>query len=93
MTDGTYTGGSVRTRYGTVQVRVTVQGGRITTSEAISYPNGNRQDQQINSYAVPILNNEAVTANSASIDTVSGATFTSNGYKQSLQSAIDQAFR
>jgi uncharacterized protein with FMN-binding domain len=85
------TGDSVQTRWGPVQVRITVKNGKIVTSEAIAYPNSNRHDVKINSYAVPILNQQAVEAQSADIDGVSGATVTSGGYEQSLQSAIDKA--
>jgi len=88
---GTYAGDSVDTRWGPVQVRITVQGGKITSSDAVQYPQNNGRDVQINGYALPILNQEAVQQQSASIDTVSGATVTSDGYLQSLQSAIDQA--
>ena len=90
---GTFTGAAVETRYGAVQVEITVEDGAITSSEAIQYPNRDRHDQQINAYAVPVLNSEAVDAQSADIDSVSGATFTSVGYAQSLQSAIDEAFQ
>lgn len=89
--DGTFTGDAVQTRYGAVQVEITVANGAITGAEAIRYPNSDRHDQQINAYALPILNAEVVTAQSASIDAVSGATVTSNGYVESLQSAIDAA--
>ena len=88
---GTYTGDAVDTRWGPVQVRITVQGGKITSSDAVQYPQNNGRDVQINGYALPILGQEAVQQQSASIDTVSGATVTSDGYLQSLQSAIDQA--
>jgi uncharacterized protein with FMN-binding domain len=84
-------GDSVQTRWGPVQVRITVKNGKIVTSEAIAYPNSNHHDVKINSYAVPILNQQAVEAQSADIDGVSGATVTSGGYEQSLQSAIDKA--
>ena len=87
----TYTGDSVQTRWGPVQVRITVVNGKITASEAVVYPSGNHEDEQINSFALPVLNQEAVAAQSASIDMVSGATVTSEGYLSSLQSAIDQA--
>ena len=87
----TYTGDSVDTRWGPVQVQITVQGGKITASQAVNYPQNNGRDAQINGFALPILNQEAVRQQSASIDTVSGATVTSDGYLQSLQSAIDQA--
>ena len=87
----TYTGDSVQTRWGPVQVRITVVDGKITASEAIVYPNGNHEDEQINSFALPVLSSEAVAQQSADIDMVSGATVTSEGYLASLQSAIDQA--
>lgn len=90
-TSAAYTGDSVMTQWGTVQVRITVANGKITKAEAVDYPWNNSRDQQINSYAVPVLNQEAVQAQSASIDAVSGATVTSGGYIQSLQSAIDRA--
>jgi uncharacterized protein with FMN-binding domain len=89
--DGTFTGDAVQTRYGAVQVEITVANGTITGAEAIQYPNSDRHDQRINAYAVPILNAEVVTAQSAAIDAVSGATVTSDGYVVSLQSAIDAA--
>lgn len=88
---GSFTGSSVDTRWGAVQVQITVQDGKITQAQAVKYPHNNGRDQQINAYAVPTLNQEVVTAQSANIDAVSGATVTSDGYLQSLQSAIDQA--
>ena len=87
----TYPGDTVQTQYGPVQVQITVSGGRITRSEVLQVPWGNGRDQEINSRAVPILNSEAVQSQSAQIDMVSGASFTSSGYLTSLQSAIDQA--
>ncbi len=89
--DGTYTGDAVGTRWGTVQVEITVTNGTITNADAIEYPTGNPKDQQINAYAVPALNAEVVAAQSAAIDAISGATVTSEGYVESLQSAIDAA--
>jgi len=89
--DGTYTGDAVETRWGTVQVEITVENGKITSADAVQFPNENPKDQQINAYAVPALNAEVVQAQSASIDAVSGATVTSGGYIESLQSAIDAA--
>jgi uncharacterized protein with FMN-binding domain len=87
-----YTGDSVDTQYGPVQVRITVSGGKVTAAQAIVYPTQEPQDQQINGYAVPALNQEAVAAGkSAQIDMVSGATYTSAGYIQSLQSALNKA--
>ena len=87
----TVTGDTAQTRWGPVQVQVTVAGGKITDVTAVQYPNGNGRDQEINSYALPVLAKEALAAQSANIDHVSGATVTSDGYVQSLQSAIDQA--
>ncbi|WP_046726667.1 FMN-binding protein [Streptomyces humi] len=87
----TVTGDTVQTRWGPVQVKVTVKNGKITDVTAVQYPTENPRDQQINSYAIPQLRSEALAAQSASIDTVSGATYTSEGYQQSLQSALDSA--
>ena len=87
----TVTGDTAQTRWGPVQVQITVAGGQITDVTAVQYPNGNGRDQEINSYALPVLAKEALAAQSANIDHVSGATVTSDGYVQSLQSAIDQA--
>lgn len=89
--NGTYTGDAVETRWGTVQVEITVKNGKITSADAVQFPTGNPKDRQINAYAVPELNSEVVAAQSASIDAVSGATVTSDGYLESLQSAIDAA--
>lgn len=86
-----YTGGVASTRWGPVQVQITVQGGKVTRARAVQYPQGTNVDAQINGYALPVLDQEVVQQQSASIDTVSGATVTSDGYLQSLQSAIDQA--
>ncbi|WP_367324426.1 FMN-binding protein [Streptomyces sp. HUAS ZL42] len=87
----TVTGDSVQTRWGPVQVKITVQDGRLTEVTAVTYPQENPRDQQINAYAIPELRREALDAQSADIDTVSGATYTSDGYRQSLQSALDSA--
>ena len=87
----TFTGDSVDTRWGPVQVEITVEDGKITAAQAVVYPQENPRDQEINAYAIPQLDSEAVQAQSGSIDAVSGATVTSDGYIRSLQSAIDQA--
>jgi uncharacterized protein with FMN-binding domain len=79
------------TRYGNVQVQITVKDGKITSADVLQVPDNDRRDQMINSAAVPVYNQEAVSAQSAQIDVVSGATYTWDGYTQSLQSAIDQA--
>ncbi|MET7650017.1 MULTISPECIES: FMN-binding protein [unclassified Streptomyces] len=89
----TLTGDSVQTRWGPVQVRVTLKNGKLTDVTAVAYPQENPRDQQINAYAIPQLTREALSAQSADIDTVSGATYTSDGYRQSLQSALDSASR
>ncbi|WP_181798375.1 FMN-binding protein [Streptomyces sp. WELS2] len=85
------TGRTVQTRWGPVQVRITVKDGRLTDVTAVRYPTDNPRDREINSYAIPQLRREALTAQSAQIDMVSGASYTSTGYQQSLQSALDQA--
>jgi uncharacterized protein with FMN-binding domain len=86
----TATGKAFPTVYGPVQVKVTVAGGRITAAAAVEYPQESPRDEQINAYAIPQLNSEAVAAGSAKIDAVSGATYTSGGYVGSLQNALDQ---
>ncbi|MFD3501144.1 FMN-binding protein, partial [Streptomyces sp. NPDC058677] len=86
----TVTGDAAQTQYGAVQVRITVSGGKITKAETVQAPKGGQSDQ-ITANAVPKLNQAAVAAGTADIDAVSGATYTSAGYKQSLQSALDQA--
>ncbi|MET9907853.1 FMN-binding protein [Streptomyces sp. NPDC006476] len=87
----TVTGSTIQTRWGPVQVKVTVKSGKLTDVTAVQYPTDNPRDQEINSYALPRLRSEALQAQSANIDTVSGATYTSDGYRQSLQSALDSA--
>ncbi|MFE4358807.1 FMN-binding protein [Kitasatospora sp. NPDC056800] len=84
-------GDTVNTRYGPVQVQVTLAGSRITAVDVVKYPNSERRDREINSSALPVLNQEAISAQSAAIDVVSGATYTSDGYVRSLQSALDRA--
>jgi uncharacterized protein with FMN-binding domain len=87
----TYTGSTASTRWGDVQVTITVTDGKITDVQVPVYPSGNGRDQEINAYALPILTQETLQAQSATIDTVSGATVTSDGYLQSLQAALDAA--
>ena len=86
----TATGDAVDTQYGPAQVRVTVKGGKITDIEAVELQSNDPRSQQISSYAAPILKQEALTKQSADIDAVSGASFTSASYTQSLQSALDK---
>ena len=92
QTGSTVTGTVAQTRWGPVQVQITTDAkGTITDVEVVRYPAGNHEDEQINSYALPILVQSTLDAQSAHIDMVSGATVTSEGYLQSLQSALDQA--
>jgi uncharacterized protein with FMN-binding domain len=89
---GTVVNGTVaQTRWGPVQVQVTIKSGRIVDVTALQIPSGNFRDQEINSYAVPQLRQEVLSAQSAQIDTISGATVTSDGYLESLQAALDAA--
>jgi uncharacterized protein with FMN-binding domain len=81
----------VQTQWGPVQVALSISGSRITGVSVPQYPQGNPTDDQINGYALPILVDETMSAQSAQIDMVSGATYTSGGYVQSLQSALDRA--
>ncbi len=87
----TVAGDVADTRWGPVQVQLTVQDGKITAVSVIQYPNNNGRDQEINATALPILVQETLTAQNAKIDMVSGATVTSDGYLSSLQSALDKA--
>lgn len=89
-TTKTVTGPVVQTRWGPVQVQLTVVSSKITAVSVLQYPSGGRSDQ-INAQALPILVSETLKAQSAKIDMVSGATYTSTGYLQSLQSALDKA--
>ena len=90
-TKSTFTGNNISTRWGPVQVKITVASGQITAVDMLAYPYDNPRDQQISSQSLPILISETMDAQSAQIDMVSGATYTSDGYIQSLQSALDQA--
>jgi uncharacterized protein with FMN-binding domain len=87
----TSTGQTITTAYGPVQVRIVETAGRLTDVTAIQLPSDNPHSREIAAAAVPILRTEALRANGAHIDVVSGATYTSNGYAQSLQSALDNA--
>ena len=90
-TGRTYTGAAAQTHWGTVQVSITVTDGKITDVTVPLYPSGNDKDQRINARALPILTQNTLTNQNADIDMISGATVTSDGYVQSLQSALDQA--
>ncbi|MEQ1736512.1 MAG: FMN-binding protein [Rhodoglobus sp.] len=89
--DATYVGSTVNTRFGPVQVQVTVSGGAITDVTALQLTNADGRSVQISNRAAPILRSEVLAAQSARVSTVSGATYTTQGYLKSLQSALDQA--
>lgn len=88
--DGTYTGEAEQEPWGTFQVQVTISGGQITDVSVVSEPNDGHSGR-INSVAVPILTQSVLSAQSTSVDFVSGATWTSESYLTSLQAALDQA--
>ncbi|MFB4296227.1 FMN-binding protein [Actinomadura sp. NTSP31] len=88
---GTYKGDVIDTRWGPVQVEITMAKGRLTAVKVLQVPTENPRDREINEFAVPQLTQEALAAGTARIDSVSGATYTSEGYIQSLQSALDAA--
>jgi uncharacterized protein with FMN-binding domain len=87
----TITGAVETTMYGPMQVKVTLEGQKITNVAVVQETNDGQESTQIDSFSIPKLNAETLTAQSARIDTVSGATQTSTGYIGSLQSALDQA--
>ena len=87
----TITGAVETTMYGPMQVKVTLDGSKITNVSVVQETNDGQESQQIDSFSIPKLTAETLTAQSARIDTVSGATQTSDGYIGSLQSALDQA--
>ncbi len=89
--NGTYTGPSVDVNWGFVQVQATIQNGKISDVQVVQYPNERRTSLSINSVAVPMLQQEAIQAQSANVDLISGATLTSEGFQESLQTALDQA--
>lgn len=89
--NGTYTGATADAFYGNVQVRVTVSNGQIADVQFLQYPQDRSTSQYINSQATPVLRSEAIQAQSAQVDIVSGATATSQAFQQSLTSALVQA--
>ena len=91
LKDGTYVGSAENASYGTVQVQAVMKGGKITDVKFLTYPSDRRTSQQINSRAIPILQQETIAAQSANVNTVTGATFTSQAFVASLQSALAQA--
>ena len=89
--DGTYTGSAADAFYGTIQVQATIQNGKITDVQFLQYPNDRDDSIQINQMAMPQLKQEAIQAQSANVDIVSGATDSSQAFMQSLGSALSQA--
>lgn len=89
--NGMFTGAAESTEYGPVQVRALISGGKLTNVAVLQVPDRGGYEDQIVQIALPQLKSEALSAQSANIDIVSGATYTSQGYAQSLQSALDQA--
>jgi uncharacterized protein with FMN-binding domain len=89
--DGTYKGPTVDAYYGYVQVEADVQNGQIADVKFLQYPSDRRTSQRINSIAMPYLTTEAIQAQSASVDIISGATLTSEAFAQSLQAALQNA--
>lgn len=88
---GTYTGSAEGTRFGDVQVQITVANGSITDVIALHLTDADSRSVQISNRAAPVLRQEVLSAQSAAVQMVSGATYTSEAYLTSLQSAIDQA--
>lgn len=89
--DGSFTGGSVNAYWGLVQVKATVQNGKITDVQFVQYPRDRRTSQFINNAAMPYLKTEAIQAQNANVDLISGATLTSQAFIRSLQSALSSA--
>ena len=88
---GTYPGSVVQTRFGSVQVQITVQAGKITDVTALQLTDAERKSVQISNRAAPLLRDEVLQAQSADVQTISGATVTSDAYLNSLQAALDAA--
>jgi len=89
--NGTYTGSVADAYYGNVQVQVTIAGGKITAVKFLQYPNDRSTSVQINTQAMPYLQQEAIQAQSAQVNGVSGASDTSQAFVQSLSAALSQA--
>ena len=89
--DGVYTGVSMNAYYGNVQVKVTIQKSKIVDVQFLDYPQDRETSMMINSQAMPLLKTEAVQAQIAQVDVVSGATLTSQAFSQSVESALNKA--
>jgi uncharacterized protein with FMN-binding domain len=88
---GTFSGTTVDTRYGPVQVRIVVSGQKVIDVQALQLPRDRARSAFISQYSAPLLRTEAIQAQNAQIDIVSGATYTSIAYERSLDSALKQA--
>lgn len=89
--DGSYTGSAADAFYGTIQVKTVIQNRKIVDVQFLQYPNSQDESVQINQEAMPVLKQEAIQAQSAKVEIVSGATQTSQAFQQSLASALNQA--
>lgn len=88
---GTFLGDTAQTRWGPVQVQIVMTDGKITDVSTIQYPNGDRKSEKISSQVIPWLQQETLQVQSANISGISGATYTSTGFKSSLASALQKA--
>jgi uncharacterized protein with FMN-binding domain len=91
VTDGTFDGQTISTRFGTVQVQAVIAGGQITDVIAVKLTDNERKSAEISNQAAPLVRSEVLTAQSARVSNISGATYTTQAYLQSLQSALDAA--
>lgn len=91
LKDGTYVGSSSSNPYGDTQIKLIISGGKITDIAATSYPSTDRHSLQISQFAIPQLKKEVLAAQSANIDSISGASYTSQSYAESIQAALNQA--
>ncbi len=89
--DGTYKGKTVVTWFGNIQVQVIVVDGKVTDVELVEFPTGNRTTEYINDLAIPPLQSEAIRTQIAELDAISGATYTSQAFEDSLADALEQA--
>ncbi|WP_423184564.1 FMN-binding protein [Arthrobacter sp. NyZ413] len=89
--DGTFDGSQIQTRYGTIQVQAVITGGKIADVVALQMTDVGFRSGEIDQQAVPMLRSEVLSSQSANVDTVGGATYTSEGYLNSLQAALDSA--
>lgn len=89
--DGTYTGTATSTRWGDVQLQITISGGKLTKINVLSSPDSEQKSVEINQQALPTYKSEALKAQSSNIQQISGATETYKGFTGSLQSALNQA--